>query len=371
VSLKILIRSRIRDRGPMTVAEFMELALYHPVHGYYTSASRRSGREGDFFTNVDVGPLFGEILAAQLAELWPSLRGGGAARFDLVEVGASDGRLARDILDAAQREHPEVYDALRVTLVDRSNAAAAEQRRMLAPHAAQVIAGAAELPEAVTGAIVANELLDALPVHRVVMQHGELREIYVAEDGHGFCQVALPPSTPRIARFFSRLNVALPEGVLAEVGLAAMDWIADAAASLTRGYIILFDYGFEAGALYSPLHAAGTLTGFRAHTAGMERWLESPGTSDLTSDVNLTAIRAAAEDAGLVLLGMTDQTYFVTALDLVARLDEEQTVSSIQRRLAARTLLMPGGLGSTMKAIAFGKDVGAPVLRGFSAGRLT
>ena len=371
MSLRSLILSRIRDRGPITVADFMELALYHPVHGYYTSASRRSGRDGDFFTSVDVGPLFGEILAAQLAELWPSVRGEGAEKFHLVEVGAGDGRLACDILDAAKLEHPSFYDALRVTLVDRSSAAAHEQRRTLAAHAAHVITGAAELPDAVTGAIVANELLDALPVHRVVMQDGELREIYVAADGNGLCQVALPPSTPRIARFFARLNLSLPEGVIAEVSLAAMDWIAEAAAALTRGYVILFDYGFEAGALYSPLHAGGTLTGFRSHTAGMEHWLESPGTSDLTSHVNLTAVRAAAEDAGLVTLGMTDQTYFVTALDLVARLDEGQTVTSIQRRLAARTLLMPGGLGSTMKAIAFGKHVGAPTLRGFSAGRLT
>ena len=355
----------------MTVAEFMELALYHPVHGYYTSASRRSGREGDFFTNVDVGPLFGEILAAQVAELWPSLRDDGAEAFHLVEAGAGDGRLARDILDAAQREHPLFYDALRVTLVDRSRAASDEQRRTLAGHAAHVITGAAELPEAVTGAIIANELLDALPVHRVVAQNGELRELYVAANGNSLCQVALPPSTPRIARFFSRLNVSLPDGIVAEVGLAAMDWIAGAAASLARGYIMIFDYGVEAGALYSPLHASGTLTGFRAHTAGMERWLAAPGTIDLTSHVNLTAVRAAAEDAGLVPLGMTDQTYFVTALDLVARLDERQTVTSIQRRLAARTLMMPGGLGSTMKAVAFGKHVGTPALRGFLAGRLT
>jgi SAM-dependent MidA family methyltransferase len=103
----------------------------------------------------------------------------------------------------------------------------------------------------------------------------------------------------------------------------------------------------------------------------MESWLGSPGGSDLTSHVNLTAIRAAAEDAGLVTLGMTDQTYFVTALGLAERLDEAQTVTSIRRRLAARTLVMPGGLGSTMKAMAFGKHVGGEPLPGFRAGRLT
>ena len=103
--------------------------------------------------------------------------------------------------------------------------------------------------------------------------------------------------------------------------------------------------------------------GFRAHTADMEAWLDAPGASDLTAHVNLTAIRAAAEDAGLSPLGMTDQTYFVTALGLAARLDEGQSVGSIRRRLAARTLVMPGGLGSTMKAIAFGKDVKGEALR--------
>ena len=371
MTLKPLILSRVRERGPIPFADYMELALYHPVHGYYTSASRRSGREGDFFTNVDVGPLFGEILAAQLAELWPQFRGTGADRFHLVEAGASDGRLARDVLDAAKREHPLFYDSLRVSLVDRSRVAADEQRRNLSAHAGRVTVGATELPYGVTGAIVANELLDALPVHRVVMQDGVLRELHVAENGNRLCQVALPPSTPRLAHFFSRLNLSLPEGVAAEVGLAAMDWIASAAASLTRGYIMIFDYGLEADALFSPLHAGGTLMGFRAHTADMEAWLDAPGASDLTAHVNLTAIRAAAEDAGLVPLGMTDQTYFVTALGLAARLDEGQSVGSIRRRLAARTVVMPGGLGSTMKAIAFGKDVKGEALRAFSAGRLT
>src|SRR4051794_7784254 len=110
----------VRERGPMTVAAFTELALYHPLHGYYSTSRQRSGAAGDFFTSVDVGPLFGEMVAVQIAEAWTRLKGRQTGRFDLVEVGAGNGRLARDILDTAARDFPSLYEDLCVTLVERS-----------------------------------------------------------------------------------------------------------------------------------------------------------------------------------------------------------------------------------------------------------
>ena len=147
----------------------MELALYHPELGYYSRAARRSGRDGDFFTSVDVGPLFGELIAAELDEMWQVLRASGAGGFDLVEAGAGDGRLARDVLDAAARDHPDFYANVRLTLVERSPAARDAQRATLGPHLERLVAVREDLPPSVEGVIYANELLDAFPVHVVTM----------------------------------------------------------------------------------------------------------------------------------------------------------------------------------------------------------
>ena len=158
----------LRERGPVTVATFMELALYDPEFGYYARAARRSGRAGDFFTSVDVGPLFGELLEVQIAELFQI----SDFRFqiELVEAGASDGRLAADILRAAKRRDPALYDALRLHLVEASPSARAAQPLTLDDVADRLVSSSAELPESFEGVLIANELLDAFPVHQVVMR---------------------------------------------------------------------------------------------------------------------------------------------------------------------------------------------------------
>ena len=365
------VESLIRDRGPISVAEYMELALYHPEHGYYAAASRRSGRNGDFFTSVDVGPLFGRLLAVQIAEMWSVLRERGATGFHLVEVGAGDGRLARDLLDAVAAERPDVYEVLRVTLVERSPAALGRHGELLEPHARRILLeSSATLPHAITGAIVANELLDAMPVHVVVMTAHGLCEVHICSVEGELREVLLPLANDRVEQLLDRTGVTIPRGVRAEVGLAGADWIEHASRALDRGFMLVFDYGHEAGELYSEAHAAGTLVAYRGHTADSVRWLQT-GCCDLTAHVNLTAVRNVAVASGLTPLGAVDQTYFLTSLGLAARLDDGRGLASVRGRLAARTLILPGGLGSTIKVMAFGKGVGTPALLGFATGRVT
>lgn len=370
--LRAALLSLIRDRGPLTVAEVMDLALYHPDQGYYATASRRSGRAGDYFTSVDVGPLFGALLASQMAEMWSVLRERGTPHFHFVEAGASDGRLARDVLDAVAREWPQLYRALRVTLVDRSAAARARQREALGPHERRLdVESVAALPPDISGVILANELLDALPVHVVVMTATGLREIHVGEANGALVEVLLPPARPEIERHLEAGGVTLPIGVRAEITLAATEWMEQAAGAVARGFLLLIDYGHEATELYSEAHADGTLTAYRAHGVDRVNWLEAVGSCDLTAHVNFTAIRRAAARAGLVPLGLVDQTYFLVALGLTKHLDAGRSLSSVRRRLAARTLIDPAGLGGTMKVMAFGKGVGLPALKGFAMGRVT
>ena len=352
----------------------MELALYHSELGYYARASQRSGRAGDFFTSVDVGPIFGELLAAQIAEMAVLLQTSDfrLQTFDLVEAGAGNGRLSADVLRALKRDRPDTFDRVRLHLVEASGAARADQAGTLADVAERVASTGASLPDAFEGVLVANELLDAMPVHQVTMSEEGLKEVYVTVHSQQStvdrrstenCELSTvlgPPSSPRLSEYFARLGITLEVGWNAEVNLRAPEWIEDAARRLRRGFIILIDYGHEARELYSATHASGTLTTFSGHRAGDGgEWLQRPGEQDITSHVDWTSVRAAAEAAGLEAIAFLDQTYFL--LGLLPSIRNPQT--SIRH---LKTLLMPGALGSTMKVLILGKGVGRPPLLGTS-----
>ena len=376
MTLRELVVERIRTDGPLTIAEFMDLALYHPTLGYYTRASRRTGRTGDFFTSVDVGPQFGALLAAQLDEMF-RLQGAAATdRFDIVEVGAGNGQLARDILDAAESAFPEMYASIRLVLVETSAAARAAHPDMLGHHLPRLADSADTLPDRVSGVILANEFLDALPTHGVAMTRSGLCEVFIDLDDGRFIERAGTPSTPELASYLTHLEVTLSPGWRGEVNLAAMDWVRHAARCLSRGFMMLIDYGHAADELYSDTHGAGTLTTFRRHLVDTTEhdpdqpngpaWLAHPGEQDITSHVDWTSVLDTAETEGLELLGFPDQSRFLLGL---GALDDSPTGSdrrSVKRRLALKTLLVPGGLGSTHRVLLLGKEVGSPALRGAS-----
>jgi SAM-dependent MidA family methyltransferase len=211
----------------------------------------------------------------------------------------------------------------------------------------------------------------------VVMRDDGLHEIYVTglttDDSRltttdlRLTTVEGPPSTPRLQQYLDRLGVALEPGWRVEINLAAVDWIRDAAWRMARGFMILIDYGHDARELYSASHSAGTLTSFSRHRAsGAESpaatppWLVEPGERDITAHVDFTSIRAAAEASGMETIALLDQTYFL--LGLVG----ERSATASAERNALKTLVMPGGLGSTMKVLVLGKGVGRPALQGTS-----
>jgi len=359
---RALVVERIQRRGPITVAEFMDLALYAPEVGYYARAARRSGRAGDFFTSVDTGPVFGALLAAYFAALW---RRSGADRCDLVEAGAGNGRLTRDILDAASRRDPDFYHAIAAHLVERSAAARANHRMTLAAHEDRLAYSGEEMPGRIDGIVFANELLDAFPVHLVEMGDAGLFEVYVGLEAGRLVDGTGPLSDPALEDYLRRAGVSLERGARAEINLAAVDWVAGAAARLHSGFLVLIDYGYEAAELYSAARSQGTLATYHRHlvdapaggapTAG-PAWLADPGSRDLTSHVDFTSVRLAAERAGLATLSIAAQTRFLLDIlegsPLVAELSAPARLAD---RLALKTLLMPGGLGSTHTAMVFAK----------------
>jgi SAM-dependent MidA family methyltransferase len=361
----------------VTVAAFMELALYDPEAGYYARAAQRSGRAGDFFTSVDVGPMFGELLEIQLAEMAnivtttassaePALPA--LPAFDLVEAAAGNGRLAADILGAARRRDPAFYDRIRLHLIDASPAARTAQAEVLGAAHERLASSSRDIPGSFEGVLFANELLDAMPVHQVVMRHAGLQEVYVDASRDRLRTIEGALSTPALAAYLDRLGISLEPGWRVEINLGACEWIRTAARRLSRGFIIIIDYGHEARDLYSASHSGGTLTTFARHTmagpdhpADSPAWLEDAGHRDITSHVDFTSVRAAAESEGLTTVGFLDQTYFLIGLG-AANLD----ASDLKKRLALKTLLMPGGLGSTHKVLILGKGVGTPALAGCS-----
>ena len=242
----------------------MDLALYDSELGYYARAAQRSGRAGDFFTSVDVGPLFGHLLEVQLEEMTRILNSEfGIQNSDLVEAGAGNGRLSADLLRAAKRRDPAFYESIRLHLVEASAEARRAQAGTLGDVADRLASSGGSLPDSFEGVLIANELLDALPVHQVVMREDGLREVYVAATGdRRLTAVEGELSTPALSDYFDRLGLTLEPGWRAEINLRAVDWIRDAARRLRRGFIILIDYGHDARELYSATHATGTLTTF-------------------------------------------------------------------------------------------------------------
>ncbi len=369
--LEKLLVARIRERGPITFADYMAECLYHPQHGYYSRAE--SQRFADYYTSVDVHPIFGRLLARQLAEMWG--RCGRPADFMVVEAGAGVGRLAAHVLDFAARALPEFYAAMRYTAVEQSAARRAAQPSVLAAHIAggRAIA-AAGLPDSIpAGCIFSNELLDALPVHRLFCEHGELREVHVGVNGDLLCDQVGPLSSPLLERYFSEQGIVLLEGQQAEASIAAAAWMEDAARRLGRGFILTVDYGREARELYDKRHLRGTLLAYTRHRAG-EDFYAAPGEQDLTAHVNFTALDRAAARAGFSRTGLVSQSSFLLALgranefaDLYDSAERGQSEAErIRARLLLKTLIFPEGMGETFSVLIHSKGVADPSLTGLA-----
>ncbi|MGA2844428.1 MAG: SAM-dependent methyltransferase [Candidatus Acidiferrales bacterium] len=357
--LALILAERIRSNGPITFAEYMEACLYHPVYGYYTKAEQQPGR--DYFTSADARPLFGRLLARQLQEMWCML--GRPDAFQLVEAGAGTGRLAKQILDFAAEAWPDFYQALRFIAVERSTARRSLQTKVLDGHIARGrFLSQDEFPDEVAcGCIFSNELIDAMPVHRLVREGNDLREIYVGTGKNGLCDEMGLLSSNELSEYLSEQNIHLHEKQQAEANLAACRWIEQVGKMLQRGFIVTIDYGHEARELYDERHMRGTLLAYERHRAG-EDWFRAPGEQDLTAHVNFSALDLYGRRSGLVQTGFISQSKFLLALarhgnfsDLQS--DEMTEVEQTQRRLLFKTLINPEGMGETFQVLIQHKGI--------------
>jgi SAM-dependent MidA family methyltransferase len=363
-----LLAHRIRRHGPLTFADYMRECLYHPVHGYYSRAE--SKRFADYYTSVDVHPIFARLLARQFAEMWERL--GRPAEFMLVEAGAGVGRFAAQVLDFCQAKLPPFYDALRYVAMERSasrreQAAIHSQRHSAAGH----FTASAEIPAHIAvGCVFSNELVDALPVHRVVMDSGAMKEVFVGFRDGRFMDVLAPLSTCAISEYFAAQNITLCEGQHAEAGLEACDWISEISRRLERGYVLSIDYGHPAADLFDEHHMRGTLLAYQNHRASEDVYA-SPGEQDLTAHANFTALELWGKRVGLETAGFTSQTAFLLALgqgnEFADLYDEGQTEAErTKARLQLKTLIHPEGMGERFQVLLQRKGMASPPLTGLA-----
>lgn len=349
----------------ITFAQYMEMALYHPQHGYYTRGAG-FGPTGDFVTANHLGPDLGELLGVQVAELWTRLAC--PQPFDLVEMGPGQGELAAALLGYLMQAQPDCGAALRYTLIETSPVLQEVQQQRLQPWQAQGVPLQWRSlnqvpPDAWTGCVLSNELVDALPVHRVVLTAAGLQEQYVgcAEPGgdRPFVPHLGPLSTPALADYWTLVDIPLshppyPLGYLTEVNLAAGDWIAQVARRLRQGYVITIDYGYPADRYYSPQRRTGTLQCYWQQQHHDDPFV-GVGHQDITAHVDFTALQRQGERCGLQTLGFTQQALFLMALGLGDRLqalgqlqgsDSDTLRYALQRREALHQLISPMGLGN-------------------------
>ena len=367
--LNAIIEERITQQGPLTFAAFMEACLYEPGLGYYTSAGRKVGAEGDFYTSISVHAAFGRVIARETAQMWRCM--GSPATFTLVECGAGNGRLACDIMDFLAQREPALYAGLSLVLVEREPSLKEAQGEMLARHAGRVSwLGPEEFAGGTfrfSGCLYSNELIDALPVHRVQMTNDGLQEIYVTLREGELAEELGPFSDPAIGDYLERLAIQLHPGQQAEINLAGLEWLATASRSLERGFILTIDYGFPSVELFAPHRKQGTLLCYHRHQVEDNPYIRL-GQQDITSHVDFTSLMQTGQALGLRTEWFGEQYRFLLAAGIIEEIEEIERSDvpdeeKLRLRMTIKKLIMPnGGMGDTFRVLILSRGVAEPSL---------
>ena len=361
-----LVKESIAEAGGwIPFSRYMELALYAPGLGYYSGGARKFGPGGDFITSPELTPLFGQALAAQVAQVMQ------ASSAQVLEVGAGTGLLAADLLLELERRGvlPDRYEILELSgeLRERQFDTLAER----APHLAGRVRWLDALPEAFSGALIANEVLDVMPVHLVASRPDGVFERGVAIDAAGILRWADTPAFGAVAEAAAVLVLPVPETgeYVTEINLAARAWVGEWARRLVSGALLLVDYGYPRAEYYLPSRSNGTLLCYYRHHAHADPFLW-PGLNDITAFVDFTTVAEAAFEAGLDVLGYTSQAAFLFncgILESLARRGPETGADYIRAARAVQRLTTPQEMGELFKVLALGKEMHEPLI-GFVRG---
>jgi len=360
--LEQLIIETINREGRITFEKFMDMALYEPGLGYYSTGKARVGRSGDFYTSSHLHPAFGLMLAKQVEEMWENMER--PADFGVVEIGSGAGYLCLDMMTYLSGR--EIFPHMNYIIVER-NPLQQQRQRELTDRFGDKVRWTASLAgvRGIYGCILSNELLDAFPVHVVCMKD-KLEEVYVTFDGSSFREETGPLSTPALNEYFDDISVVLEKGYRTEVNLGIKDWLGEVEAALSRGYLLTVDYGYSSRDYYSEDRSRGTLLCYHRHELN-EDPLALVGEQDITAHVNFSSLKKWGEESGLTAAGYCSQGMFLLSLGIdeeIKRLHSESGdyASELGR---IKQLIMPQGLGESHMVMAQRKGDFRSGLSGF------
>ena len=350
--------------GWISFARYMELALYAPGLGYYTAGAHKFGEAGDFITAPELSSLFGKTLARQMQQIMAH------STAHILELGAGSGKLAVDMLTELEALNalPDSYSILEVSADLRQRQRALMQEKL--PHLFARVHWLDALPEKFSGALIANEVLDALPVHLIDWHNRGVQERGVVATESGFAYATRDIADA--ALLAAAQNIGAPDDYQSEICLAARGLVQSLAARLEQGALLLIDYGFGASEFYHPQRNRGTLMCHYRHHAHDDAFY-LPGLQDITAHVNFTDIAECGIDAGLNLLGYTNQAFFLInggITDLLAQQDPDNLRTYLPLSAQLQKLTSPSEMGDLFKVIAFGKNISSS-LTGFARGDLS
>lgn len=361
--LSEIIKNRICEQGPISFHDFMEMALYFPELGYYTSSSDKIGKGGDYYTSPYLTNVFGNTIAKQLEEMWLLT---GKKNFTVVEYGAGMGLLCIDILKQLKL-NKALFDSMNYCIIEKSEAMRQKEKTIidhdLLNDKISWYDSIEEIPP-FTGCVLANEVLDNFSVHKVVMKENELKEVYVDYD-NGFVEI-LKPAGKDLKEYFTALGIELPNDFCAEVNLEAIEWLKKISASLEKGFVLTIDYGYPSSELYQSHHRLGTIVCYNNHTVN-DLPYENIGQQDITAHVNFSALKFWGAKHGLNNCGFTNQSQFLLGLGLTEQLrkleEHEKHSFEVRKKLMTlHTLLM--SMGRKFKVLIQQKGLTRPFLSG-------
>lgn len=341
----------------------MEMALYYPSLGYYTRDCTKIGRAGDFYTSPHLHSIFGAMMGRQMEEMWEHM--GKPDVFNIVEIGAGMGYLAKDMLEYFQKKPEEnLFQCLQYTIVELNPIVRARQQELLSEFKDKInwISHIDDL-KPVTGCFLSNELLDAFPVRLVETDSG-LNEIYISADRDSFIELKMPCSN-EIKEYFDEFNIRLPEGYKTEVNLKIRDWLKEVSNKIYKGFMLIIDYGYTAMDYYSEVRNRGTLLCYYKHQIN-ENPYQNIGEQDMTAHINFSSLKKWGEEMGLTTVGFCPQGTYLVSLGIDEVIKEfygdSPDVFDIVR---IKGLILPQGMGESHKVMVMYKGRDNMVLRGF------
>ena len=351
MSLEEIIKQKIQATGALRFRDYMEMCLYYPDLGYYNSRGTKIGRDGDYYTTPFLSSVFGQLIVRQLEEMWTVM---GKGAFTVVEFGAGNGLLCRDILESASKNEL-FFKKLDYCIIEK-NPFFEQQQRNILPGKVSWAKDIFEM-EGMVGCILSNELVDNFSIHQVIMEK-ELMEVYVDVEGGKFKEI-LKPADPSLVNYFNELGITLQPGFRTEVNLEAINWIKRIASVLKKGYVITIDYGFPSAELYSDCRRSGNLVCYHRHQVNFSPYVHI-GTQDITTHINFSALHHWGVKNGLFLSGYTSQAQFLLGLGMSDCFRSEARPSSHINFL--KTWLLE--LGKKMKILIQQKNTGGSGLSG-------